>query len=1202
MLMHKKKCHLYSVVINLLVVTALCFSACSPAHQYEVDKLNSQSYALHYRNLDSTKVLAKRALALSDDYPTGYAEACNNLAFVAIAKMDYKLAKQWLNHVEERSDNQIELLIADVQNMRLCQREARNKDFYAYREKAMRRLRRIGEETDNLPSREYQRAVYAQSEFAVVASTYFYYVQLEKPMIQALNQIDPDALEQDTAQYLNYLYNYGSGGAITHGTQHEILQAEFDMLIRCYMLASGPNPYPYWQANALQAISEHIQDEDNREFLIRNNLPAFQYLNIEQMPANLLAGNFAQRALNLFSSYGDVYQTAGAHRTLAECYWQIRDYQSSLDCLNHALYDNKAIFQAPDLVASIREQMSLAYSALDDKVKSDYNRNAYLDLQESSRQDRQLEARAAQLDDTATILNVMIIAVIALIVVAVILLYVFDYMKRKKAKEESTDELFKPLHDRMELNAQKHKEFLEKFEEEKERHMELTMRVTTNKERNVEQRTKVEFANSNLSYINRMLNEVTRLCKGGETEKVRKERYQYMLELVDVIEGYNSTLTRWIQMKQGMLSLRIESFSLQQLFDIVEKGKTSFQMKGIRLVVKPTDAVLKADRALTLFMINTIADNARKFTPAGGEVVVEAQVKAEDKYVEISITDNGKGMDEEQLAHVFDRAYTGGHGFGLINCKGIIEKYKKTSRMFDKCDISVQSEVDKGSRFAFRLPAGRMLLLSLLIALFSCLPSGSAWAKMQKSPGVHHQHKRTAVKKPLNLQRADQYADSAYFSNVNGHYERTLAFADSAREYLNRHYLSLHPKGTFLMVKFPKSGAIAELQWLRDSLPTDYNVILDIRNESAVAALALHQWDLYASNNKVYTQLFREMSADNTLDDYVRTMEVSKNSKNVAVVLLILLLLQLPLAYYLLYYRHILRYRFAVDKVNTINQILLSSSSDKEKLQRISEIWDEKTSRRANSEQLNEVVVRIEKTLNDGMADVRKDYSRLELLEDEIHRTEYEGDKLYVANQVLGNCLSALKHETMYYPSRIRQLIETNPEDVESLRELIEYYKSVYTMLSTQAMEQAKGMVRLDYHLLERLFEILIGNTKKCDIRIGTTAGNPYADVSVKQYESPYDSRQINDFFSSTTVDVNYLVARQIAREVGDITNLRGCGLSSAGCSDGSAIITVVLPVAVVKKIDFEGLKERWKHKVEIEITEVQHEKTQAGIEKKIKK
>ena len=31
-------------------------------------------------------------------------------------------------------------------------------------------------------------------------------------------------------------------------------------------------------------------------------------------------------------------------------------------------------------------------------------------------------------------------------------------------------------------------------------------------------------------------------------------------------------------------------------------------------------------------------------------------------------------MDEEQLAHVFDRTYTGGHGFGLLNCKGIIRE------------------------------------------------------------------------------------------------------------------------------------------------------------------------------------------------------------------------------------------------------------------------------------------------------------------------------------------------------------------------------------------------------------------------------------------------------------------------------------------------------------------------------------------------
>ncbi|MBQ6210546.1 MAG: DUF5112 domain-containing protein, partial [Prevotella sp.] len=41
------------------------FSACSSQHKDEVDKLNELSYSFHYRNLDSTRVYAERALSLS---------------------------------------------------------------------------------------------------------------------------------------------------------------------------------------------------------------------------------------------------------------------------------------------------------------------------------------------------------------------------------------------------------------------------------------------------------------------------------------------------------------------------------------------------------------------------------------------------------------------------------------------------------------------------------------------------------------------------------------------------------------------------------------------------------------------------------------------------------------------------------------------------------------------------------------------------------------------------------------------------------------------------------------------------------------------------------------------------------------------------------------------------------------------------------
>ena len=47
-----------------------------------------------------------------------------------------------------------------------------------------------------------------------------------------------------------------------------------------------------------------------------------------------------------------------------------------------------------------------------------------------------------------------------------------------------------------------------------------------------------------------------------------------------------------------------------------------------------------------------------------------------------------------------------GSGFGLMNCKGIIEKYKKTNELFRVCVFNVESELGKGSRFYFRLPSG----------------------------------------------------------------------------------------------------------------------------------------------------------------------------------------------------------------------------------------------------------------------------------------------------------------------------------------------------------------------------------------------------------------------------------------------------------------------------------------------------------------
>ena len=179
----------------LAVLGLFLLSACSSPDRQAVDKLNTISYAYHYRNLDSVQYYAAAA--------EGSAEALNNLAFAAIARMEYHRADTLLGAIPALTDNQLELLVCYVQQMRLCQRRSRNKEFHDFREHALNSMLRSDEERNQLTPRQQQRLRYAESEFAIVNSTYYYYVGLERQSIEALQAIDPNEVRRDTAQYLN---------------------------------------------------------------------------------------------------------------------------------------------------------------------------------------------------------------------------------------------------------------------------------------------------------------------------------------------------------------------------------------------------------------------------------------------------------------------------------------------------------------------------------------------------------------------------------------------------------------------------------------------------------------------------------------------------------------------------------------------------------------------------------------------------------------------------------------------------------------------------------------------------------------------------------------------------------------------------------------------------------------------------------------
>lgn len=103
-------------------------------------------------------------------------------------------------------------------------------------------------------------------------------------------------------------------------------------------------------------------------------------------------------------------------------------------------------------------------------------------------------------------------------------------------------------------------------------------------------------------------------------------------------------------------------------------------------------------RALLIFI-----DNAVKYTPASGSVRVT--LRANDGFAVASVKDNGIGMTEEQLTHIFDRFWRadkarsrdeGGAGLGLSIAKWIVEMHRGA--------IEVESQPGKGSVFTVRVP------------------------------------------------------------------------------------------------------------------------------------------------------------------------------------------------------------------------------------------------------------------------------------------------------------------------------------------------------------------------------------------------------------------------------------------------------------------------------------------------------------------
>jgi len=129
-------------------------------------------------------------------------------------------------------------------------------------------------------------------------------------------------------------------------------------------------------------------------------------------------------------------------------------------------------------------------------------------------------------------------------------------------------------------------------------------------------------------------------------------------------------------------------------------GKTAIERQlSFQVLTPDKDVYLYFDSDKLTKIMNNLLSNAFKFTPNGGSITVE--LKPETDMATILVSDNGKGIEAQDIPFIFDRFYQSadtkqGSGIGLHMVNEYIRLHKG--------DIQVNSNVGAGTVFTVQLP------------------------------------------------------------------------------------------------------------------------------------------------------------------------------------------------------------------------------------------------------------------------------------------------------------------------------------------------------------------------------------------------------------------------------------------------------------------------------------------------------------------
>jgi two-component system phosphate regulon sensor histidine kinase PhoR len=189
-------------------------------------------------------------------------------------------------------------------------------------------------------------------------------------------------------------------------------------------------------------------------------------------------------------------------------------------------------------------------------------------------------------------------------------------------------------------------------------------------------------------------------------ENINKRYLARAAKNVDRLITIVNDLETISKLESGKLVLDLQKFDIKELVsEVYEAQELIAKQKGIELIFKEgagQSFSVNADKEYILQVLDNLILNSIKYGIEGG--ITKISFYDMDKYILVEVSDNGIGIGEEHIKHVFDRFYRvdksrsreeGGSGLGLSIVKHILEAHNQT--------INLRSTPGLGSTFGFTL-------------------------------------------------------------------------------------------------------------------------------------------------------------------------------------------------------------------------------------------------------------------------------------------------------------------------------------------------------------------------------------------------------------------------------------------------------------------------------------------------------------------